>query len=296
MSSIKFLEPSGSNLITEDMPNTGITNLTVSRDTAPWIYSNYPEGIGSFGNGLALADNGYYINQQRIKKGDAEIFYSHRNDTGKTLKFRIHIYNCSATTVTVNCTNIGFSSEWELPETAVKDFFTKKGNSLILKSGESGWLTPEYEITTITAAGKMGTRFTGMIRLNTSNDIIVTEYAYPFDTDSFVITGVGIGNFITFNHVQQSSEKTKVSALAQKPYIYAVNSYNPGQINVNELVPIHILGTNITANAYNTGTNHKNYDDLGNWCAHNYHIIKFTNDTSKVMDILVLIQRQVILK
>ena len=77
MSSIKFLEPSGSNLITEDMPNTGITNLTVSRDTAPWIYSNYPEGIGSFGNGLALADNGYY--KMCIRDSHKPPYLSHIN-------------------------------------------------------------------------------------------------------------------------------------------------------------------------------------------------------------------------
>lgn len=75
--SAKMLSPSGSNLSTSKTIDTEKrTRLTVTRNSNPWIYSNYPEAIGKNGKGLALAENGYFLNQQTIS-GTAEVFYSH---------------------------------------------------------------------------------------------------------------------------------------------------------------------------------------------------------------------------
>lgn len=281
--SVTFLEPSGSNLLTADIPQTSRNlKLTVTRNNAPWINSNYPEAVGAYGTNLSLAEYGYYVNQQRVK-GDAEIFYSHTNHTGKTLKFRIHIYNCSASTVTVKRTNMGYSSGWTTPADAVKGYFAGNGQNFTLASGASAWLTPEYSIT-----GNGNTPFTGMVHFNASNDIIVTEYmyynasavkgtekAYPFNTNSKVYTGIGTGYFITFNHKSAAADRTKVSSLAKQPYIYTVNDPDINFTNNNEMVPIKILGTNETAQVGGS------YGNIGNWGAHNYHVIKFTNDTSQ---------------
>ena len=45
MASVTFLEPSGSNLLSSQISRTGLTNLSVTRNMASRIYSNYPEGI-----------------------------------------------------------------------------------------------------------------------------------------------------------------------------------------------------------------------------------------------------------
>ena len=41
MASVTFLEPSGSNLLSTQISRTGLTNLNVTRNSAPWINSNY---------------------------------------------------------------------------------------------------------------------------------------------------------------------------------------------------------------------------------------------------------------
>ena len=103
--SAKMLSPSGSNLSTSKTIDTEKrTRLTVTRNSNPWIYSNYPEAIGKNGKGLALAENGYFLNQQTIS-GTAEVFYSHTNYTGKRLYVGIQAYNGSSKSVTVTCTN-----------------------------------------------------------------------------------------------------------------------------------------------------------------------------------------------
>lgn len=285
MANVTFLEPSGSNLLSNQISRTGLTNLTVTRNSAPWINSNYPEAMGLYGANMAFSDNGYYLNQQTVK-GDAEVFYSHTNRSGRTFKVRVHIYNCSASSVTVQRTNEGHSVGWTTSANAVKEYF-QGGNvaTYNLASGASAWLTDEITV-------PAGQPVSGMIHLNATNNIIVTVYAYfnastikgtevafPFNDISEVYTGLGTGYFLTFNHKSLSAAKTKVSALASAPYAYAVNSGDAGEVNPNEMVPIHILGTDEIAAV---GATHSN---IGNWGAHNYHIIKFTNDTSSAATI-----------
>lgn len=70
MASFEFLSPSGSNLTNGVIAATNCMKLKVTRNTAPWIYSNYPEAIGRGGKGKAIADpdakgNKYFINQQK---------------------------------------------------------------------------------------------------------------------------------------------------------------------------------------------------------------------------------------
>ena len=59
MASVTFLEPSGSNLLSTQISRTGLTNLNVTRNSAPWINSNYPEAMGLDGGNMAFADNGH---------------------------------------------------------------------------------------------------------------------------------------------------------------------------------------------------------------------------------------------
>ena len=116
----------GSNLSTSKTIDTEKrTRLTVTRNSNPWIYSNYPEAIGKNGKGLALAENGYFLNQQTIS-GTAEVFYSHTNYTGKRLYVGIQAYNSSSKSVTVTCQNYGDSSGWYKSINAVKNFFSSK--------------------------------------------------------------------------------------------------------------------------------------------------------------------------
>ena len=124
--SAKMLSPSGSNLSASKTIDTEKrTRLTVTRNSNPWIYSNYPEAIGKNGKGLALAENGYFLNQQTIS-GTAEVFYSHTNYTEKKLYVGIQAYNGSSKSVTVTCQNYGDSSGWNKSINAVKNFFFEK--------------------------------------------------------------------------------------------------------------------------------------------------------------------------
>lgn len=128
MATITFLNPSGANLSTTVLSNSARTNISVVSNNAPWIYCNYPEQIGGGDSGYALAENGYFINQQTII-GSAGIFFSHWNRTGKTLKYRIHLYNMSASTATVVRSKCGFSSGWTTPATAVTQFFASSSQT-----------------------------------------------------------------------------------------------------------------------------------------------------------------------
>lgn len=144
--SAKMLSPSGSNLSTSKTIDTEKrTRLTVTRNSNPWIYSNYPEAIGKNGKGLALAENGYFLNQQTIS-GTAEVFYSHTNYTGKRLYVGIQAYNSSSKSVTVTCQNYGDSSGWYKSINAVKNFFSSKKTSVTIASGKAAWIATSQAI------------------------------------------------------------------------------------------------------------------------------------------------------
>ncbi|MCI8554823.1 MAG: hypothetical protein HFJ80_07770 [Clostridiales bacterium] len=241
------------------------------------IYANYPEQIGQNGKGMALAEYGYCINQQTITAGEAHVFFSHWNRSGETLKYRVHLYNMSAGTATVQRTNIGYSSGWADPGKTVKDFFQSSSTNITIPQGGSAWLTPEYSIAS-------GQPFNGLIRFNTDRAIIVTIYmyrnvsavdgyevVYPYSTDysedMAVYTGVGKGYFLTASH---GTIRT-----SEMPYRYVTNNVNS---NDNEITPINIVGTNIQANENAAAP----LNNLGNWCTQNYHVMTFFNDSDSV--------------
>lgn len=60
MATIKMLSPTGSNLSSKVIDIEKRTNLTITRNSNPWLYSNYPEAIGKDNKGLALAENKYF--------------------------------------------------------------------------------------------------------------------------------------------------------------------------------------------------------------------------------------------
>lgn len=217
--SAKMLSPSGSNLSTSKTIDTEKrTRLTVTRNSNPWIYSNYPEAIGKNGKGLALAENGYFLNQQTIS-GTAEVFYSHTNYTGKRLYVGIQAYNSSSKSVTVTCQNYGDSSGWYKSINAVKNFFSSKKTSVTIASGKAAWIATSQAI-----PADSSTPFTGMCRFETSGSVVVTVYAYqstsavdgnavafPYGlsysadksinhTYPAVYSGKGTGYYLTFTH------------------------------------------------------------------------------------------------
>ncbi|MFB2020736.1 hypothetical protein ACEVJL_04540 [Pseudoflavonifractor sp. P01025] len=299
MASFEFLSPSGSNLTNGVIAATNCMKLKVTRNTAPWIYSNYPEAIGRGGKGKAIADpdakgNKYFINQQKVS-GSGEVFFSHTNYTGKTLKIRVHIFNPNSSTVTVKRTNMGMSSGYNNAADTVINYFNSATKQFTLAKNGSAWLTDECAVPN-------GQPASGMIRFESDKVIIVTVYAYlnlssvdgtettyPYGFEWCddktqgstkyppVYTGLGNGNFITFAH-----GTIKVSDLLKKPYIYASNGDNYSHPNDNEIVPIKLLGTNLTASLTAA---HDDLKNLGNWCTHNYNTITFKNDTTSAKTI-----------
>ena len=236
--SAKMLSPSGSNLSASKTIDTEKrTRLTVTRNSNPWIYSNYPEAIGKNGKGLALAENGYFLNQQTIS-GTAEVFYSHTNYTEKKLYVGIQAYNGSSKSVTVTCQNYGDSSGWNKSINAVKNFFSSKKTSVTIASGKAAWIATSQAI-----PADPSTPFTGMCRFETSGSVVVTVYAYqstsavdgnavafPYGlsysadksinhTYPAVYSGKGTGYYLTFTHGTKY-----VSDLLSRPYIYTSNA------------------------------------------------------------------------
>lgn len=293
--SAKMLSPSGSNLSASKTIDTEKrTRLTVTRNSNPWIYSNYPEAIGKNGKGLALAENGYFLNQQTIS-GTAEVFYSHTNYTGKRLYVGIQAYNSSSKSVTVTCQNYGDSSGWNKSINAVKNFFSSKKTSVTIASGKAAWIATSQAI-----PADPSTPFTGMCRFETSGSVVVTVYAYqstsavdgnavafPYGlsysadksinhTYPAVYSGKGTGYYLTFTHGTKY-----VSDLLSRPYIYTSNAQG-GYGNSNEMIPIKMIQGGLTADP---NSSNDDLNNLGNWCAHNYNTITFKNNTSKTYTI-----------
>lgn len=280
MATLTFLDPIAANLTSPVISTAGRTTLTPTRNTAPWIYCNYPEMLDYNGKGMAFADNGYYINQQTIN-GSASLFYSHWYRGTGSIKYRIQIWNGNSSSATVTRNNIGHTTGWGNAATAVSGFFASSSTTISVPANSAGWLTNEYTISA-------NTPFSGMVSFTTNKSVVITVYAYrsastitgnavafPYSTtyanDVTVYSGRGPGSFLTFNH------GTKNVSTLSTPYRYSTNANGVSVRNINELVPISIVGTNKTADINSSDTTLQN---LGNWCAQNYHTITFNNNTT----------------
>lgn len=279
--SFEYLYPTGENLTTIPIDDQGgVTRLNFERNDRPIIYANYPEQLGVNGTNLAIAENGYCINQQVVTAGEGQIFFSHWNRTGSTLKYRVHIFNMSPGTTTVVRTHCGFSSGWTDPGRTVKDFFKNDEQTLILEEGDSAWLTPEYSIPNTQP-------FNGMIRFYCDQAIIVTLYAYydvaavdgtevvypygaDYSADLQVYSGIGQGYFLTENH-----ETVPVSEM---PYRYITNMLGA---NDNEITSLHLVGTDL----YASENAEEPLNNLGNWCTQYYHTMTLWNDTDEAQTV-----------
>ena len=252
---------------------SGITRLNFSRNDRPIIYANYPEKIGANGKNMPFAEYGYCVNRQVITAGGGQIFFSHYNQSGQTIKYRVHVYNMSSGSTDVQVSNIGFSSGWSDPGKTVRDFFNTSGSQMTLAQGASGWLSPEYTIAS-------GQPFSGMIRFNCSQAVIVTLYMYydagaidgyevvypyseEYSDDLQVYSGVGTGYFLTAAH---GTIKT-----SEMPYRYVTNKL---KANDNEITSINLVGTDMQANENAAAP----LNNLGNWCTQNYHTMTILND------------------
>ena len=280
MATIKFLDPTGENLSSPVIGESGLTTLTPSRNTAPWIYCNYPEMLDYAGKGMALAENGYYINQQTIN-GVASIFYSHWNRSSSSIKFRIQIRNGNTSPAIVTRSNIGHTTGWGNAATAVTGYFASSSTAITVASNNTGWLTDEYTIPS-------NTPFSGMIRISSDKTVIITAYVYrsvsaitesakafpysdKFSGDLAVYSGRGVGSYITFTHGTKN-----VSSLST-PYRYSTNANGASIRNNGEMVPISLIGADLIADVNSAD---KSLTNLGNWAAINYHTITFNNNTS----------------
>lgn len=281
MATFTYLNPISANLKTTTLNfSSGVTPLTCSRNNGAFIYTNYPEQIGLNNKGLALADNGYYLNKQTISAGEAMIAFSHWNRTGHTLKYRIRIYNPTTSTSTVTRSNIGYATGWD-SVTTVENYYTTSNTTYTLAASTWTWLTNEYSISS-------GQPFNGMIKISTTTQLSIAVYAYynastidsgtktafPYDPnstsysdDSEVYSGLGAGFFLTIPH-----GTINVSSL---PYKYVTNKIKR---NSNEITPINLVGTSLQANENQTDASELN--NLGNWFTQNYHTMTLYNDTS----------------
>lgn len=286
MATIQFLDPIAANLSTSELAASPRTVLNVTSNNAPWICCNFPELIGELVNGtrtgMALAGTGYgstygyYINRQSFS-GAAQIFFSHWNKTGATLKYRIRLTNTSSATATVVRSSVGFSKGWADPNATIRNFFSSTSQTWSVAAGSSIWITDEY-------SASSEEPFNGMLRLNSTQTVQVTVYAYKNASDvtgnevvypyangyrKEVYSGRGTGYFMTFNHGTITT--------SSMPYRYTVNANHSALRNTNEIVPITLVGTNIVASVTNPDPDLSN---LGNWCVQNLHNITLHNNST----------------
>ena len=270
-----YLYPVSENISSTPLEElSGITRLNFARNDRPIIYANYPEQIGVNGKSMPLAEYGYCVNQQVITAGEAHVFFSHWNRSGRTIKYRVHVFNMSVGDTDVQVSNIGYSSGWSDPGKTVKDFFSNSGSQMTLAQGASGWLSPEYTIAN-------NQPFNGLIRFTCSQAVIVTIYMYydvsavdgyevvypyseEYSDDLQVYSGVGTGYFLTAAH---GTIKT-----SEMPYRYVTNKLHA---NDNEITSINLVGTNLQASEDAAVP----LNNLGNWCTQNYHTMTILNDT-----------------
>ena len=280
MATLTFLDPSGSNLRSDVLSASSRKKLTPTSNNAPWIYCNYPERIGDGNKSWGIAENGYYINRQTVN-GPAQIFYSHWNKTGKTLRYRIQLKNNNSSVATVTRSNVGACTGWD-GTIAVKNFFASSSKTISVPAKGTAWLIDELVVSN-------GQPFTGMVRFSTNRSVVVTVIAYessskinnatkPFpyrstevpSNDNTVYSGLGNGYFLTFNHGTISTSSL--------PYRFTTNcDANAGLQNNGEMVPIKLVDGNFTASITSSDQELRN---LGNWCVQNYHKITLRNTSS----------------
>lgn len=289
MATFNFLDPTSANLSVPYLDASHRTQLSPTLAKAPWIYSNYPEFLNLTENGVvygkAMAENGYYLNQQTVK-GSAEIFYSHTNMGSQAIKFRIQIFNPNNTAATVTRSNVGHTTGWRKAQVAVEQFFSSTSKTITVPANGVAWLTDEHTVAEQDP-------FSGMVRFNANKDVVITSYIYynassidgraktyeykPSNSKNMgVYTGLGTGYFLTFNHGTIS-----VSSLKSKSYQFVTNT-NDHFPNKNEIVPISILGTNKVASLESSDGTLRN---LANWGVHNFHKMTLKNDTAQAVTV-----------
>lgn len=292
---LKFQQPTNNcttAFINNDVNKLTKLDFTNTRNTDPIIYSNYPEQIGLSGKGLAFAENGYYINQQTIPAGSAQMFFSHSNHFQRitnektTIYYRVQIYNPSGTaTATVTRSNYGQGTGWTDPGDPIKQFFASTSTNFTLQPGKSAWLSDELAVA-------YEQPFSGLIRIKTDQPIVVTMYCYytkgfyidgtqgkfPYDSahsadpNLTVYSGIGKGYFLNAVHGKNKDGQILVSDLKKLPYRFMTNK---DHINTNELTPIKLVtGQTASQDAASPLYN------LGNWCTQYYHKITIKNDTT----------------
>lgn len=75
------------NKVTRLTDGTSLNPLTFTRDSGKWIYCNYPENLPA--DSLGDCDKGnHYLNHVQVN-GPAQVFASHKNDTGYDIYFAI---------------------------------------------------------------------------------------------------------------------------------------------------------------------------------------------------------------
>ena len=318
MANVEFLEPTGSNLSNEAILGNGYKVLTPGHGAnKAWIYSNYPEAMGLNGKGMAIAgplpencNKSYYLNQQTVS-GEAEVFFSHNNHSSQSMYCRVQLYNPNSTSVSFTVSNIGYVNGWNAglvwdryyrmnldPTDEIAESIVPYLKSGTITSEGAVWITPPFPVGTTTS--EMGNPFSGVVHLSVSQDTVVTVYAYrnegsvtgesiafPYDfTHSAenpgelnvahpgVYTGIGDEFNLSFNH--------GTIFTSNLPYKYVTNDSSDFPNN-EEIIPIRILGENLTADINQSTASGLN--NLANWCVHNFHYITFKNTLSQQVSI-----------
>ena len=311
MANVEFLEPTGANVSPIGLSATGSTSLTPGHgEEKAWVYSNYPEGIEVYtGKGLAIADQGHYLNQQMVS-GEAEVFFSHANYSPQTLECNVQLYNPNAHDVNVTILNCGARCPWGQGE-IWKDYFSSSPRQIKLGPESAQWvLQPALQISAGTPKDQTADGegiyipFSGVVHLNVegADPIVVTVYAYhdigevdglastfeysfgesgdPAEGKDYppVYTGLGDEFNLAFNH-----GTILTNSLEDQPYKYTTTANDSNNVNIGEIIPIKILGENLTASVDKSESSGLN--NLANWCVHNFHNITFKNPTSRSVTI-----------
>lgn len=291
---ITILDATSVNLSNRTTPTSIIPMSYTLNNSSKWIYCNYPESINST---AIFGDSNYgnkFLNQQTVSSGEMQVFYSYWNNYSSAINFGIQIYNPNSTSTQITKTNSSHAdSVNNTPFGAVTggswtDFFNSTASSPVtISSGGSYWIL-EKSIPT-------GAFFSGNLRFQTTNTVIVTVYAYlvksningtatayPYSNtpgDPYKqYSGNANGYYFTASRVTLNASTLINNSKCFKTHY---KTYSPSSnvkinnVNKSDLTPINIVGTSYAA----TPTGSDPLGNLGNWCAQYYIPIRLNNDT-----------------
>jgi hypothetical protein len=198
---MKIADKGNAQLVTRDQS-------LFTRNTGTYFFTNFPEDINSVtGSGAPFGENGYCVFRKQVPSGEAYVFYSHTNKSGKAFTYGIQVYNPTGATITVKKLKYGSCTGWTGAETAAKNYLDDTTVQTQNIASGGNWWIKEHNVPASTSSP-----FCGHLLFNTTGSAIITAYMY---TNKNNLTGTEtIFPYTTFPPYYNPDDLKKISGTA----------------------------------------------------------------------------------